>query len=78
MSDDLVDNMELEALSEEEFGNNDSHQCIEDLFAEALDSIKVEKKKVDRMHQAGVSPSVPVVEINTWALAAKEKGGSEV
>ena len=77
MSEDLVHNMELEALFEAEFGNSDSHLSMEDLFAEALDSIEVVKKKVDRMHQAEVSPSNPVVKINTWALAAKGKGGSE-
>ena len=76
MSQDLVDNMELEALFEAEFGSNDS-LSMEDLFTEALDSIGVARKKVDRMHDARVSPSIPVVENKTRALAAKGKGGSE-
>ena len=73
MSEDLIDSMELEALFEAEFWSVDS-QSMEDLFSEALDSIEVARKKVDRMLPAGVSPSILVVENKTRALAAKGKG----
>ena len=60
---------EIEALLETELEESES---MEDLFSKALANVEEAMKRVDRMHQAGVSPLTPPCwRITTRALAAQ-------
>ena len=48
----------FDALFDTDFGNDDS-QSMEELFSAALENVEDARKRLDRMHKAGVSTFTP-------------------